>query len=176
MVDNLLDTTRIEEGKHVLTTEKVDLTAAVGTVVESFEERASSHAITIRQSVPESLELAIDRTAFDTMLRNLVDNALKACIAGDGHSIDIRIDRPGGRIELSVSDDGLGFSPEDATLMFEKFHRLGDELRRKTPGTGLGLYIVKRLAGLSGARVRAESNGPGTGATVSLIWPERGNE
>jgi signal transduction histidine kinase len=59
--------------------------------------------------------------------------------------------------------------------MFEKFHRLGDELRRKTPGTGLGLYIVKRLADLSGAKVRAESGGPGTGAKVSLVWPARGS-
>jgi signal transduction histidine kinase len=58
--------------------------------------------------------------------------------------------------------------------MFEKFHRLGDELRRKTPGTGLGLYIVKRLAELSGASVRAESSGPGQGAKISLTWPERG--
>jgi signal transduction histidine kinase len=174
MVDNLLDTTRIEEGRHVLSAEKVDLAAAAGSVVESFEERAARHAVTIGRSVPDALELAIDRTALETILRNLVDNALKACIAGDGHRIDIQFDRSGGRIDLSVSDDGLGFSPEDATLMFEKFHRLGDELRRKTPGTGLGLYIVKRLAELSGASVRAESSGPGHGAKISLTWPERG--
>jgi signal transduction histidine kinase len=174
MVDNLLDTTRIEEGRHVLAAEKVDLAAAAGSVVESFEERAARHAVTIGRSVPDALELAIDRTALETILRNLVDNALKACIAGDGHRIDIQFDRSGGRIDLSVSDDGLGFSPEDATLMFEKFHRLGDELRRKTPGTGLGLYIVKRLAELSGASVRAESSGPGQGAKISLTWPERG--
>lgn len=175
MVDNLLDTTRIEEGRHVLATEKVNLAAAVNSVVESFDERAARHAVTIGQSVPGTLELAVDRTALDTILRNLVDNALKACIAGDGHRIDIQFDQSGDRIELTVRDDGLGFSPEDATLMFEKFHRLGDELRRKTPGTGLGLYIVKRLADLSGAKVRAESGGPGTGAKVSLVWPERGS-
>jgi signal transduction histidine kinase len=174
MVDNLLDTTRIEEGRHVLATEKVDLSTAVGSVVESFEERAARHAVTVSQTVPDALELAIDRTALDTILRNLVDNALKACIAGDGHRIDIQFDQPDGRIELSVSDDGLGFSPEDATLMFEKFHRLGDELRRKTPGTGLGLYIVKRLAELSGASIRAESKGNGNGARISLQWPQRG--
>ena len=74
---------------------------------------------------------------------------------------------------LAVSDDGLGFPPEDAAMIFEKFHRLGDELRRATPGTGLGLYIVKRLVELSGGTVHAESAGPGRGATVSMRWPAR---
>ncbi len=56
-------------------------------------------------------------------------------------------------------------------MIFEKFHRLGDELRRATPGTGLGLYIVKRLVELSGGTVHAASAGLGRGATVSLRWP-----
>jgi signal transduction histidine kinase len=176
MVDNLLDTTRIEEGQHRLRTEKVNLAGAVAAIVESFEERAARHGVTIARQVPDALQLAIDRTALDTILRNLVDNALKACIAGDGQHVNIRLDQSGGRIELSVSDDGLGFAPDDATLMFEKFHRLGDELRRKMPGTGLGLYIVKRLADMSGASVQAESGGPGQGARVSVAWPSRGGE
>jgi signal transduction histidine kinase len=65
----------------------------------------------------------------------------------------------------------LGFPPEDAAMIFEKFHRLGDELRRTTPGTGLGLYIVKRLVELSSGTVRAHSAGLGSGATVSLHFP-----
>ncbi len=55
--------------------------------------------------------------------------------------------------------------------MFDKFYRAGDELRRSTPGTGLGLYIVKRLASLSGAEVAAASEGPGRGAVITLSWP-----
>jgi signal transduction histidine kinase len=66
----------------------------------------------------------------------------------------------------------LGFPPEDAAMIFEKFHRLGDELRRTMPGTGLGLYIVKRLVELSGGRIEAKSDGPGKGATVTIRWPE----
>ncbi|HEY5666914.1 MAG TPA: HAMP domain-containing sensor histidine kinase, partial [Gammaproteobacteria bacterium] len=173
MVENLLDTTRIEEGQHELDTEETELGAVVANAVESFGERAARHSIEIHQSVPDSITLAIDRQALDTILRNLIDNALKACIAGEGHRIDVRIASVNGRIELAVSDDGLGFAPEDANLMFEKFHRLGDELRRKTPGTGLGLYIVRKLAELSGASIRAESRGPGTGAEIALSWPQR---
>lgn len=174
MVDNLLDTTRIEEGRHRLAAEETNLAAAVQAVAESFEERAARQSITITQNISDSVSLAIDRTAFDTILRNLIDNALKACGAGDGRHVDVRIENVGGRIELRVSDDGLGFAPEDARLMFEKFHRLGDELRRKTPGTGLGLYIVKKLAELSGGSVGATSEGPGKGAEVTVSWPAGG--
>ncbi len=56
--------------------------------------------------------------------------------------------------------------------MFEKFYRHGDELRRTTPGTGLGLYIVKRLAALSAAEVVATSAGLGKGAEMSVEWRE----
>jgi signal transduction histidine kinase len=83
----------------------------------------------------------------------------------------VRAARDAGGTSLAVSDDGLGFAPEDAGMIFEKFHRLGDELRRTTPGTGLGLYIVKRLVELSGGSVAARSEGPGHGATVTLRWP-----
>jgi signal transduction histidine kinase len=174
MVDNLLDTTRIEEGRHELRAETTTLAAAVGSSVESFVERAARHEVEIVVNVPADLSLSVDSTALDSMLRNLIDNALKACIAGGGHRIEIDAARADGRTRLSVTDDGLGFPPEEARLMFEKFHRLGDELRRKTPGTGLGLYIVKRLAELSGARIEAASAGPGRGATVTLSFPESG--
>lgn len=174
MVDNLLDTARIEEGRHKLAAEETGLAAAVAATVDTFAERAAGHGVTIGQNVPESLSLSIDRTALDAILRNLIDNALKACIAGGGQRIDVAIEQADGRIELRVSDDGLGFAPEDARFMFEKFHRLGDELRRKTPGTGLGLYIVKKLAELSGGRVGAMSEGPGRGAKVIVSWPAGG--
>jgi signal transduction histidine kinase len=172
MVDNLLDTTRLEEGRQPFSSEKVGLHAAVAAVVAEFDERAGRHDITFTVTIDDELALSIDRTVFETMLRNLIDNALKACVAGEGTNISIAAERDGGRVSLSVSDDGLGFPPEDARLMFEKFYRLGDELTRKTPGTGLGLYIVKRLADLSGAEVEAASDGPERGATVTLHWPE----
>jgi signal transduction histidine kinase len=176
MVDNLLETTRIEEGRHELRAEETAMAPAVSVTVDSFKERAERHRIEIHQRVPDDISLAVDRTALDAMLRNLIDNALKACIAGDGHRIDVAVERANGRIHLCVTDDGLGFPPEESRLMFEKFHRLGDELRRKTPGTGLGLYIVKRLAELSGANIEATSQGPGHGATMILSWPDGDTE
>jgi signal transduction histidine kinase len=173
MIDNLLETTRLEEGRHRLTPGRVNLRAIVDAGIAEVAERARSHGIDFSVDVADDAVLSIDRTALESILRNLLDNAIKSCIAGTGRAIAIRASRTNGQLSLAVSDDGLGFAPEDAEMMFEKFYRLGDEQKRTTPGTGLGLYIVKRLVEMSGAKISAASAGPGRGATVTIAWPER---
>jgi signal transduction histidine kinase len=172
MVDNLLDTTRLEEGRHRLVPERIDLRTGIAASVAEVAERAQRHGIQISVDVPETVVLTVDRTALESILRNLLDNAVKAGVAGSGSKIEVAATRAHGKLELTVRDDGLGFPPEEAAMMFEKFYRLGDELRRRTPGTGLGLYLVKRLAEMSGATVGATSAGPGRGAAVTVTWPE----
>ncbi len=171
MVDNLLDTTRLEEGRMELEPETLDLATLATACVKELEDRAAHYDIEISLNVPENLSVKADRTTIETVLRNLLDNAVKACIAGDGKSVRLEARALGDRVEFAVHDDGLGFPPEDAAIIFEKFYRLGDELRRSTPGTGLGLYIVRRLVELSNATITASSDGPGRGATVTVSWP-----
>jgi signal transduction histidine kinase len=172
MIDNLLETTKLEEGRQKLIPQPTDLGAAAAAAAAAVAERARASGVTVTLEVPEGLTLDVDPVVIDTGLNNLLDNALKSCAAANSGSITVRGERDAtGGTALSVSDDGLGFPPEEAPKIFEKFHRLGDELRRTTPGTGLGLYIVKRLVELSGGTVAAESGGLGRGATVTLRWP-----
>lgn len=172
MVENLLDTARLEEGRRPLARRAVDVEQAVAAAIGEVAERAAMSSIDIETHVDEGLELSIDPAALATILRNLLDNAVKACAAGDGRSIVVTARRAGDGTVLEVADDGIGFPPEEAVMIFEKFHRIGDELRRTTAGTGLGLYIVKRLAEQSGATVRARSEGANRGATVTVTWPK----
>ena len=171
MIDNLLDTSRLEEGRQHLTPQPTNLHAASQAAIAAIAERARSSDITVTLAVPEDLTLNVDPVVVETGLRNLLDNALKSCVAAKSGTIDVRGAHDASGITLAVTDDGLGFAPEDAAMIFEKFQRLGDELRRATPGTGLGLYIVKRLVELSGGKVHAASAGVGSGATVSMRWP-----
>jgi signal transduction histidine kinase len=173
MVDNLLDTTRLEEGRQHLAPAITSIRTVADTTVAEVADRARLSGIQITLDVPSDLSVSVDPRALETALRNLLDNAIKACVAGNGHAIAVRARRIAAGIELAVSDDGLGFPPEDAAMIFEKFYRLGDELKRSMPGTGLGLYIVKRLVELSGARIDARSEGEGRGATVTIRWPEQ---
>lgn len=171
MVDNLLDTTRLEEGKLELNKENISLRAIAEASATELHERALLSGVGIQVVVADEVHVHADRTTIETVLRNLIDNAIKACAAAGGGNVWVSGERVGEFIEFTVKDDGLGFPPEDAAMIFEKFYRLGDELRRSTPGTGLGLYIVRRLVELSGARIVAESDGPGKGATVKVTWP-----
>jgi len=171
MVDNLLDTTRLEEGKHELKTESLSLRSVAEASATELHERALLGGIGIHVLVADDVHVHADHTTLETVLRNLMDNAIKACAAGSGENVWVSAERIGEFVEFTVKDDGLGFPPEDAAMIFEKFYRLGDELRRSTPGTGLGLYIVRRLVELSGARITATSAGPGKGATITVTWP-----
>jgi len=173
MVDNLLDATRLEEGRQPFSPTELKVRGAAETAVVEVSERARLSSVEITLDVPEDLKLTIDPSVLETVLRNLLDNAIKACVAGGGHSIALRGARSARGVELAVADDGIGFPPEDAAMIFEKFYRVGDELRRSMPGTGLGLYIVKRLVEQSGGTIAAQSGGPKLGATVTIRWPER---
>lgn len=172
MVENLLDTTRLEEGQIRLSPERVELARVVADVASAANERAAAHGIRIDVAVAPQLTLDADAIGLETILSNLLDNSIKACAAGDGSGITIRAEKAGGALRISVADDGAGFPSEDAEMIFEKFYRSGDEMRRSTPGTGLGLYIVSRLCELSGAAIRASSAGPGKGAVFEILWPE----
>ncbi len=171
MVDNLLDTTRLEEGRHTLAPESVDLADMIARELAVVSDRAARHGIEATADVDDTLRLNADRAAIETILRNLLDNALKACVAGDGSQITVDGRISGDRVTICVTDDGHGFPPEDAELMFEKFYRLGDEQTRTTPGTGLGLYIVRRLTTMTGGTITADSDGPGRGARFTVSWP-----
>lgn len=168
MVDNLLDTTRIEEGELELAPEAVPLASAVRSACGRISEEARAHHIAIDSDVDDDLRILGDRAAVDAVLRNLLDNALKACLAGGGKRIALGATRRGEGVAITVADDGIGFPPGDAKAIFGKFHRAHQS---RMPGTGLGLYIVQRLAALSNASVEAASAGAGQGALFTLHWP-----
>lgn len=171
MVDNLLDTARIEEGRLHLRRETVPLAALVDAACSRLADEAAGHGIQIHSAVVKDIQLDGDAEAIETVLRNLLDNAFKACVAGDGSAIRVGAvhDVYDGKVAtITIDDDGVGFPAKDAVRIFDKFHRSS---QGRMPGTGLGLYIVARLAALSGGSVTAHSAGPGQGARVTLTWP-----
>ena len=176
MVENLLDTTRLEEGRIELKRDTLGLAGVVEASVAHQREAAREHGVDIEVNVAGELQVDADAFAIETVLRNLLDNAVKACVSGQGRNVWVGAEPAGRFVRITVRDDGSGFSPKDAAMIFEKFYRLGDEMRRSTQGTGLGLYLVRGLAELSGARVSAASDGPGQGATITVEWPAPGTK
>jgi signal transduction histidine kinase len=171
MVSRILDSVRLSRGRVDLKLEPVKLASAVVRVVGQFEERARKDRIRIEAQVPEALQVLADPLTVDVVVRNLIENALNAVAPVGGGTITVSSRRIGAEVELAVRDSGIGFRPADERRLFEKFSRLNPGAGAGYYGTGLGLYIVKRLMQLVGGRVTAHSEGLGRGAEFVLTWP-----
>jgi signal transduction histidine kinase len=171
MVTQILESMRLDRGRIDLRSEPVDLGAAVARVVAGCEERAAKDRITVSADIERGLYVIADPLALDVILRNLLENALAAVAPVGGGTVVFTGRRAGGEVELTVRDSGVGFRPADAARLFQKFTRLHPGGGGSHFGTGLGLYIVRRMMQLAGGRVSAQSAGVGQGATFVLTWP-----
>jgi signal transduction histidine kinase len=171
LVTRILDTVRLERGRVDLRNEPIDLGSAVARVVGQLSERASKDRIVFSVEVPKGLEVLADPLAVDVVIRNLVENALAAVSPVGGGTVTLNARRLDGEIELTVRDSGIGFRPEDSSQLFQKFSRLHPGGGSSAYGTGLGLFIVRRMMQLAGGRVSARSGGVGQGAEFILAWP-----
>lgn len=121
-------------------------------------------------SGPSTLALKGDATAIETAVLNLLDNAVK--YSTDQILVKVTLEEePSGFARLSVKDRGVGMNRAHLRFIFNRFYRIGSEVRRSRTGTGLGLYIVKSVAKAHGGTVRAESEGEGQGTTFVLRLP-----
>ena len=115
MVGRILDTATLEAGRPHLRKERLPLARVVAGVAEEFAERAAERAVRISQEIPAGLEIAADPAAANTVLRNLIENALRASAAGGGtaggREIRLTARAHRGFVELEVADDGVGFDP-----------------------------------------------------------------
>jgi signal transduction histidine kinase len=170
MVTQILESARLERGRVELRAEPVQLAGAVGRVVGQLEERARQERVTLASDIAADLYVVSDPLALDVVVRNVVENALAAVNGAGGGSITLSARGGDGEVELVVRDSGVGFRPEDAARLFQKFARLHGASGTRY-GTGLGLFIVRRLMELSHGRVGAHSEGEGHGARITLVWP-----
>jgi signal transduction histidine kinase len=176
MVTQILESARLERGRVDFKSEPLQLAAAVARVVTGLEERARGERVAISSSIAADLYVVSDPLALDVVVRNVLENALAAVKSGGGGTGSIAISaRAGnGEVELSVQDSGVGFQPADGARLFQKFTRLNSGAGYY--GTGLGLFIVRRLMELAQGRVSAHSDGVGQGARLTLTWPAAAQE
>jgi signal transduction histidine kinase len=175
MVTQILESARLERGRVELRAEPLELRSAVARVVNQLEDRARDGRVAISNTIGPGLYVMSDALALDVVVRNVLENALAAvAAAGGGGDVAISARTAVGEVELAVRDSGVGFDPASQSRLFEKFTRLGSSGSAASGsyyGTGLGLYIVRRLMQLAHGRVSAHSEGAGKGASFLLTWP-----
>jgi histidine kinase len=141
----------------------------VARVVNQLEERARGAGVSISTRIAAELHVLSDPLALDVVVRNILENALVALAPGGGGSIALEACEAGSQVELAVRDSGVGFDPAAGARLFEKFS--SRHQGAGNCGTGLGLFIVRKLMKLAGGSVSAHSDGAGKGASFVLSWP-----
>jgi signal transduction histidine kinase len=174
MVTQILESARLERGRVEFKSEPLQLAGAVGRVIAQLEERARKGKVSISSGIDPQLYVMSDPLALDVVVRNLIENALAALAPVGGGSVALSARALPGEVELAVRDSGVGFAPTDGARLFEKFTRLHPGGGGGYYGTGLGLFIVRRLMELAHGRVSAHSDGQGQGARFVLTWPASG--
>jgi signal transduction histidine kinase len=195
LIENVLDFSRIERGRKLYEFEPSDLVALVQTTVRLMEPAAAERGLhlALRLPPPEtpSTQIAVDGKAIQQALVNLIDNAIKHSPKGETVTIGLEVangvppsdgtalaalsepqaSRFTFHVSLWVEDHGEGIPLEEHEKIFERFYRLGSELRRETQGVGIGLSIVKHIVEAHRGRVRVRSAvGQGSRFTIELPW------
>lgn len=173
LVNDLLDISRIEAGRVTLAPQPLDLRDVAEDVLADILRRSQEEnkPMGISLEAPKELPRVFgDSERVRQILDNLVDNAYHYTPA-DGQ-IQVHIHSEDGEIQVDVSDTGVGIAPEDQDRIFERFFRGEHPLVLATPGTGLGLPIVKQLVEMHHGRIWMKSTGiPGEGCTFSFTLP-----
>ena len=167
LVGNVLDHARIEQGRRVWKMEACDLADLTADTLHVMEPLAKEKNITLNTNILP-VEASVDAGAIQQALVNLLDNAIK--FSPPGGNVETSLSSDGSNWRLSVHDDGPGIPKEEQNRIFERFYRLGDELRRETQGTGIGLSLVKAIAEAHGGKVILDS-AFGKGSVFTLIGP-----
>jgi signal transduction histidine kinase len=166
LVGNVLDFSRLEQGKKKYERVEFDLAAELRRLAEVHGPRLAEAGLALGVETPESLRVATDRDAVEQIVLNLLDNACK--YAAEGGEVLVALEKTAAGARIMVADRGPGVPTEQRERIFEKFHRVDERLTAAKGGAGLGLSIARQLArGLGGDLVcRAREGG---GAEFTLI-------
>lgn len=168
LITNLLEASRMQAGGLKLKPSYLNLADMTTAAVEKLQATTNKHTI----SVDFSSDLPPIRGDFERLrevLTNLIGNAIKYSPDGGSIKVEGRLENPN-KIRLSISDEGIGIAPADQQRIFDRFHRVDNRLSRQTPGTGLGLYLVKSVIEAHSGQVGVNSS-PGQGSTFWIELP-----
>jgi signal transduction histidine kinase len=195
LIENVLDFSRIEQNRKQYDFEPTDLLALTRQTVKLMEPYAAEKNVRLEMETlnieqgTSNFELNADGRALQQALINLMDNAIKHSPKGEavtlgldysqrrtgvapvsGFSESKKMETAATAVLLSVTDRGPGITHEEHDKIFERFYRLGSELRRETPGVGIGLSIVKHIVEAHGGTVLVESE-IGKGSRFTIVLP-----
>lgn len=170
LIEDLLDMSRIEQGKVCLDLQQIDLVTIINSSLDSVRPAAENKGIRILSSFSDVSGIFMgDKTRLHQIIWNLLTNAVK--FTARGGKVQVVVARVNSHVEVSISDTGEGISPEFLPHVFDRFLQADSSITRKSGGLGLGLSIAKHLTELHGGKLSVASLGLGHGAIFTLDLP-----
>jgi signal transduction histidine kinase/DNA-binding response OmpR family regulator len=169
LIDDMLDLSRIEQGKLVLSVGPVEMVRVVEAAIEAVRPAAEAKNVRLQPVLDSHAAIVGDPDRLQQIAWNLLSNAIK--FTPKGGRVQVRLRRAHSFVELVVADNGQGIDQEFLPFVFERFRQADPSFTRRAGGLGLGLAIVRSLVELHGGTIDARSDGPGTGATFEVRLP-----
>lgn len=170
LINDLLNVTRIEEGRYLYKPTLADLGAICQDVISSYEGEAEKRKLKLEFKKPEKKlpKVMLDIEKMKLVINNLVDNAIKYTPSGGKVTISLNYGKK--EIEFSIKDSGVGIPKDQQERIFTKFFRGANVITVETEGSGLGLYIAKNVIEAHGGKIWFESE-EGSGTTFYFTIP-----
>ena len=169
LVDNVLDFSKIEQGKKIYRLSRISLPAVVMSAARAMRYPLEQQGFELQVEIDHDLpEINADADALEQAILNLLSNAMK--YSGASRQIILSCGGTSGYAVIAVTDRGIGIASAEQSRVFEKFYRVASPETHLIAGTGLGLTLVKHIAGAHGGSVGLKS-APGRGSTFSIQIP-----
>lgn len=175
--EQVLASARLKQAESAPALEAVELNSVMQGVIGRVRAGLEARGATLRVSYsPEPLWVSLDTPAFNVVMNNLLDNAVK--YSPDAKKpVSVRLTRRDHLAMIQVEDEGIGVPDSERQRVFEQFYRIGSEMTRSSQGIGLGLHLVKTIVEAMNGWVKCEPNREaGRGTRFTVVFPERQGE
>lgn len=170
LIADLLNVSRLKTGKFVIDAQPTNLDLMIKEEISQLKETAKGHNLELTYDAPEHFPaLMLDATKTRQVIMNFIDNAIYYTPSG-GHIAVQLMDKPT-TVELTVSDDGIGVPKAEQHHLFSKFYRAGNAKKARPDGTGLGLFMAKKVIVAEGGALIFNSQ-EGKGSTFGFTFPK----
>ncbi len=166
LVTNLLETARADAGRLEINPEVMELAPLIQRVCQEMDHRLGEGLLGLRMDLAPDILARIDARAFAMVLENLLSNAFK--YASEPRETTLTLDGDNDDAIIVIADRGHGITSKDLPRIFQRFYRVGDEMTRSVPGTGLGLFLCREIVRGHGGEIRVSSLGAGLGTTFTI--------
>ena len=163
LCNNMLLSSQIEAGGYRITNEETNISELISNCVQDFIRRYPQQKIEL--IIFPDIFISGDRLLLQILANNLIDNAIKY---GAKEMVRVLLSEEGDKIIFTVKDEGKGIAIEERGKIFSKFYRMGNAATKGAKGTGLGLYLCKKIADQHNANISVTDNTP-SGATFTVV-------